>query len=155
MSDQNQYQNQTSPGSGSFTERIEVAADELVSTIKDLLKEGNVRRVTVRNKDGKKLFSVPMTAGVAVGGVAVLAAPTLAALAAIAARAARVGAASTATPPTATPAVMGTENSFLPSLFLTVTRRTLPSLRRSLIVDTNSSAATSMRSVKEPDPGDV
>ncbi len=85
MSDQNQYQNQTSPGSGSFTERIEVAADELVSTIKDLLKEGNVRRVTVRNKDGKKLFSVPMTAGVAVGGVAVLAAPTLAALAAIAA----------------------------------------------------------------------
>jgi len=86
MSEQNQYQQPRSgSGSGSFTERIEVAADELVSTVKDLLKQGNVRRVTVRNKDGKKVLSVPMTAGVAVGGVAVLAAPTLAAIASIAA----------------------------------------------------------------------
>ncbi len=86
MSKQNQDQTpHRGSRSGSFTERIEVAADELVSTVKGLLEQGNVRRVTVRNKEGKKLFSVPLSAGIAVGGVAVMAAPTLAAIASIAA----------------------------------------------------------------------
>ncbi|MFC7581606.1 DUF4342 domain-containing protein [Schaalia naturae] len=84
MSEQNQSSQGTS-GTGSFTERIEVVADELVSTIKDLVQQGNVRRVTIRDKDGKQLFSLPLTAGVAAGGVAVLALPTLAAIAGIAA----------------------------------------------------------------------
>lgn len=80
MSDQSQ---QGGPGSKSFTERIELAGDQLVSTITGLVKDSTVRRIVIRDQNDKKLFAVPMPAGVAIGGLAVLAAPTLAAIGAI------------------------------------------------------------------------
>lgn len=64
-----------SSDSNSWTERIEVASEQVIDTLKKLISEGNVRRVTLRKSNGKKLISVPMTAGAAIGGVAVLAAP--------------------------------------------------------------------------------
>ena len=67
-----------------FTEKIQAAGDQLVDTVKRLASEGNVRKITLRGKDGRELFSLPLGAGVLVGGVAVLAAPTIAAIAAIA-----------------------------------------------------------------------
>lgn len=75
-------------GSGprrSYTEHIEVPANQLMSKVKSLVREGNVRKIVIRRRDGRRLFSVPLTAGVAVGGVTVLAAPTIAAIGAIAA----------------------------------------------------------------------
>lgn len=69
----------------SYTERIEVPAGQLLSKVKSLVNEGNVRKIVIRRRDGRRLFSVPLTAGVAVGGVTVLAAPTIAAIGAIAA----------------------------------------------------------------------
>lgn len=68
-----------------FTEKMQAAGDQLVETIKRLVSEGNVRKITLRSGSGRQLFSLPLGAGVVAGGVAVLAAPTLAAIAAIAA----------------------------------------------------------------------
>ena len=70
-------------GDNSFTEKIEVASKEILDTIKKLLKDGSVRRIVIRNEDGKQLLAVPMNAGVIGGGVAVMAAPLLSAITAI------------------------------------------------------------------------
>ena len=68
-----------------FTEQIEIAASELVERTKELISEGNVRRLIIRNQDDEVLLEVPLTTGVAVGGVVTLVAPVLAALGALAA----------------------------------------------------------------------
>lgn len=63
------------------TEEFKVDGEELLRKIKNLLKEGNIRRVIIKDKDGKILFEIPLTFGV----VGALIAPQLAALGAIAA----------------------------------------------------------------------
>ena len=68
-----------------FTEQIEIAASELVDRTKELIEEGNVRRLIIRNQDDQVLMEVPLTAGVAVGGVVTILSPVLAALGAMAA----------------------------------------------------------------------
>jgi len=69
----------------SWTEEIMVTGNELVDRIKTLVAEGNVRRLIIRNPDGQSLLEIPLTAGVAVGGVVTIMAPVLAALGALAA----------------------------------------------------------------------
>jgi hypothetical protein len=73
-----------------WTEQIEVAGSELVDRTKELITEGNVRRLIIYNSDDEKLMEVPLTAGVVVGGAFTLLAPVLAALGAMAALLARV-----------------------------------------------------------------
>ena len=68
-----------------FVEEMEVAGSELLDRIKDLMKEGNARRVTIRSSDGTELMTVPLTVGVVAGGLITMAAPLLAALGALAA----------------------------------------------------------------------
>ena len=68
-----------------WIEEIEVAGSELVERIKELVKEGNVRRLIIRNSKGELLMEIPLTTGVAVGGVVTIMAPLLAALGAMAA----------------------------------------------------------------------
>lgn len=63
------------------TEEFRVDGEKIVSKIKELLHEGNIRRVIIKDKDGKSLMEIPVTIGV----VGVLLAPQLAALGAIAA----------------------------------------------------------------------
>ncbi len=63
------------------TEEFQVNGEELVAKIKELLHEGNIRRLIIRNEEGKTLIVLPLTLGV----VGVLVAPQLAALGAIAA----------------------------------------------------------------------
>ena len=46
-------------------EEIKVAAGDLVDTVKKLAHEGNVRRIIVRNAEGRTLVDMPLTAGVA------------------------------------------------------------------------------------------
>jgi hypothetical protein len=62
-------------------EEFRVNGEELLRKIKDVIKEGNIRRVIIKDKDGKTLFEIPLTFGV----VGALIAPQLAALGAIAA----------------------------------------------------------------------
>jgi hypothetical protein len=68
-----------------WVEEIEVAGKDLVAQVKDLIEEGNVRRLIIRKPDGEILMEVPLTAGVVVGGAAVVFAPLFAALGALAA----------------------------------------------------------------------
>lgn len=63
------------------TEEFRVNGEELLAKIKNLLKEGNIRRVIIKDKEGKVVFEIPLTLGV----VGVLIAPQLAAIGAIAA----------------------------------------------------------------------
>ena len=46
-------------------QEIKVAADDLVDTVKKFVREGNVRRIVVRNAEGRTLVDMPLTAGVA------------------------------------------------------------------------------------------
>jgi hypothetical protein len=68
-----------------FTEHIEIASSELVDKTKELIEEGNVRRLIIRNQEDEVLLEVPLTAGVVVGGAVTIVAPVLAALGALAA----------------------------------------------------------------------
>lgn len=62
-------------------ESFRVSGEELLNKIKELIAEGNVRKVTILNKDGREVMSFPLTIGV-VGAVF---APLLAAIGALAA----------------------------------------------------------------------
>jgi len=62
-------------------ETFKVKGEDLIAKIKQLIKEGNVRRITIKDKEGKILVVLPLTLGV-VGAVL---APVLAAVGAIAA----------------------------------------------------------------------
>ena len=67
---------------GKFTtEEFKVEGEKLIGKIKDLLHEGNIRRIIIKDKEGKTVMEIPMTLGV----VGVLIAPQLAAIGAIAA----------------------------------------------------------------------
>ena len=63
------------------TEEFSVAADNLVKRVKELLHEGNVTRIIVKDDKGNLLLEIPATIGV----IGVVLAPWLAALGAIAA----------------------------------------------------------------------
>ena len=63
------------------TEEFHVNGEELLARIKKLLHEGNIRRIIIKDKEGKTVMEIPLTIGV----VGVLLAPTLAALGAVAA----------------------------------------------------------------------
>ena len=73
-----------------WVEEIEIAGSELVGRIKELIAEGNVRRLIIKKPDGDLLLEVPLTAGVAMGTAFTVIAPVLAALGAMAALLARV-----------------------------------------------------------------
>jgi hypothetical protein len=64
-----------------LVEEFSVESEELVKEIKDLLHEGNVSRIIVRDEQGRLLLDLPATAGL-IGAVL---APWLAAVGAIAA----------------------------------------------------------------------
>lgn len=63
------------------TEEFVVTGDAVVAKIKELINEGNIRRIIIRDKDDKTLVEFPVTIGV-VGAVI---APVLAGVGAIAA----------------------------------------------------------------------
>jgi Domain of unknown function (DUF4342) len=67
--------------SESRTEEFHVNGEQLIAKIKELIHEGNIRRITIKNKEGKTLIEFPLTFGV----VGALLAPTLAAVGAVAA----------------------------------------------------------------------
>lgn len=63
------------------TEEFRINGEELIAKIKQLIHEGNVRRIIIKDKEGKTVMEIPLTIGV----VGALLAPTLAAVGAIAA----------------------------------------------------------------------
>lgn len=63
------------------TEEHRVSGEGLVAKVKELIHEGNVRRIIVKNEEGRTLLEIPLTVGV-VGAVFL---PVLVAVGAIAA----------------------------------------------------------------------
>jgi hypothetical protein len=67
-----------------YTEELKISGQKLKSTLKGIVREGNVRRIVIKNGSGRTVLDVPLSAGVvgavllpfwaAVGGLAALAA---------------------------------------------------------------------------------
>ena len=66
-------------------EEFSVSADDLIERVKELIREGNITRIVVKDEKGRVLFEMPATVGV----VGAILAPWLAALGVIAALATR------------------------------------------------------------------
>lgn len=64
-----------------LTEHYELNGEEVLAKIKDLVHEGNVRRIIITSDEGKQLIEIPLTVGV----VGALLVPVWAAIGAIAA----------------------------------------------------------------------
>lgn len=73
-----------------IVEELEIAGSELVDRVKQLIEDGNVRRLIIRKADNEVLMVVPLTASVVAGGAMLVFAPVLAALGAAAAFLAKV-----------------------------------------------------------------
>jgi hypothetical protein len=63
------------------TEEFRVKGEEVLAKIKELIHEGDIRRIIIKDRDGKTMIEFPLTFGV----VGALLAPTLAAVGAVAA----------------------------------------------------------------------
>ncbi|MCL5003950.1 MAG: DUF4342 domain-containing protein [Patescibacteria group bacterium] len=63
------------------SDTFEVKGEELLAKVKEIIKEGNVRQISIVSKEGKTLIVLPLTLGV----VGALLAPALAAVGAVAA----------------------------------------------------------------------
>jgi CBS domain-containing protein len=62
-------------------EEYVVTGDSLIAKVKELVHEGNIRRIAIKKEEGKILIEIPLTWGV----VGILLAPSLAAIGTIAA----------------------------------------------------------------------
>ena len=72
----------STPGAeGTAQEKVTVRSDVLVAKVKDLLHEGTVQRITVKDDHGHTILEIPVTAGVVVAIIA----PVLTVVAALAA----------------------------------------------------------------------
>jgi Flp pilus assembly pilin Flp len=63
------------------TEEFKVNGEMLLKKVKDVIAEGNVRRLSIKNKEGATVAEFPLTVGV----IGVVIAPVLAAVGALAA----------------------------------------------------------------------
>lgn len=63
------------------TQEFKLNGDDLVKKFKEVIAEGNARRILIKNEKGEIVLEIPMTLGV----VGILLAPYLAALGALAA----------------------------------------------------------------------
>jgi hypothetical protein len=63
------------------TEEFRVDGEKLIGKVKEVIHEGNIRRIIIKDREGKTMLEIPMTFGV----VGALIAPQLAAIGAIAA----------------------------------------------------------------------
>ena len=62
-------------------EEFKVSGEDIIEKIKEVIKEGNARRIIIKNEDGESVAEFPLT----IGAVGALVAPILAAVGAIAA----------------------------------------------------------------------
>lgn len=71
----------TEPTAPTRTEEFKLDGGQVLDKLKDLIHQGNIRRIVLKNEDGKTLIELPLTVGLV--GVALL--PVYAAVGALAA----------------------------------------------------------------------
>jgi hypothetical protein len=71
----------TSTDERTVVEELKLHGNQVLAQIRELIHEGNVRRITIKNDEGRTVLEIPLTIGVA-GALLV---PTLAAIGAVAA----------------------------------------------------------------------
>lgn len=71
-------------------EEFEISGDRVVAKIKELVREGNIRRISLQNEEGNTLIEIPLTVGVAGAVAAAWLLPVWAAIGAIAALVAKL-----------------------------------------------------------------
>ncbi|MEI7498259.1 MAG: DUF4342 domain-containing protein [Candidatus Falkowbacteria bacterium] len=64
-----------------WRKEFKVSGDKLMAKVRELIKEGNARRIIIQNAKGKSIIEIPLT----IGAVGVLIAPVAAAIGAVAA----------------------------------------------------------------------
>jgi repressor of nif and glnA expression len=62
-------------------EEFKVSGEDILKKVKEIIKEGNVRKIIIKNEKGKEVITIPLT----IGAVGVILAPALAAIGAVAA----------------------------------------------------------------------
>jgi hypothetical protein len=63
------------------TEEFKIDGEQLLARVKELIHEGNIRRITIKNEGGATVLEIPLT----LGALGVVLVPTLAAVGAVAA----------------------------------------------------------------------
>lgn len=63
------------------TEEFKIDGKELLQKVKELIHEGNVRRIIIKNEQGDTVLEIPLT----LGAIGLVVAPALAAVGAVAA----------------------------------------------------------------------
>jgi hypothetical protein len=71
-------------------EEFELSGDKVVAKIKELVHEGNIRRISLQTEEGNTLIEVPLTLGVAGAVAGAVVTPVWAAIGAIAAMLAKL-----------------------------------------------------------------
>lgn len=64
-------------------EEFKISGDTLVSKVKELIQQGNTRRIIIKNEEGRTLIEIPLTLGVVGGVVGAAMFPVIAAIGAI------------------------------------------------------------------------
>ena len=63
------------------TEEFKIDGKELLEKVKQLIHEGNIRRMIIKNEEGNTVMELPLT----IGAIGIVVAPALAAVGAVAA----------------------------------------------------------------------
>lgn len=80
-----QTQNEQTKEEKVRTEEFKISGDEVVAKVKELIHEGNIRRISLQTEEGKTLIEIPLTLGLAGAAAVTMLAPVLAAIGALAA----------------------------------------------------------------------
>ena len=63
------------------TEEFKINGEEMIAKVKEIIKEGNARRIIIKNEKEETIMEIPLT----IGAVGMIVAPALAAVGALAA----------------------------------------------------------------------
>ena len=64
-------------------EEFSINGELLLNKLQSLIQQGNIRRILVKTKEGKKLFELPLTAGIVGGTIGTILFPLVSAIAVV------------------------------------------------------------------------
>lgn len=80
VSEESNHESAEASSENVTTEEFKISGDALVAKVKDLIHQGNIRRIIIKNENGHTLLEIPMTVGVLGGAVGAVFFPVVSAL---------------------------------------------------------------------------